>query len=135
MFADKKAGAAIASSVEIQGAVRANGEFKFSKISGDHDFHLMISREQEQVYSRMRDENQDLRECLRLLQKEIMDIVTFKQDMFSKRFKAEYGSSREPAPETQEALAHKVELIRDELFNVNFEENGRELVQKFRLNF
>jgi len=83
----------------------------------------------------MRDENQDLRECLRLLQKEIMDIVSFKQDMFSKRFKAEYGSAREPATETQEALAHKVELIRDELFNVNFEENGRELVQKFRLNF
>ena len=26
-------------------------------------------------------------------------------------------------------------MIREELFNVNFEENGRELVQKFRLNF
>ena len=67
IFADKKAGPAIASSVELWGAVRGNAEFKFSKISGDHDFHLMISREQEQVYTRMRDENLDLRECLRLL--------------------------------------------------------------------
>mmetsp|Transcript_27065 Transcript_27065/g.33572 ORF Transcript_27065/g.33572 Transcript_27065/m.33572 type:complete len:105 (+) Transcript_27065:803-1117(+) len=83
----------------------------------------------------MRDENQDLRECLRLLQKEIMDIVNFKQEMFGKRFKAEYGSGREVGQETQEALTHKIELIRDELFNANFEENGRELVQKFRLNF
>lgn len=64
-----------------------------------------------------------------------MDIVNFKQEMFTKRFKAEYGSSRDPTPETQEQLMHKIELIRDELFNVSFEENGRELVQKFRLNF
>lgn len=64
-----------------------------------------------------------------------MEIVSFKQDIFSKRFKAEYGSGRDPTSETQEALAQKIELIRDELFNVNFEENGRELIQKFRLNF
>ena len=31
--------------VEFQGAAKANTEFKFSKISGDHDFHLMISKE------------------------------------------------------------------------------------------
>jgi len=47
IFGDKKNGVAIQSSVEIQGAVKANNDFKFSKISGDHDFHLMISREQE----------------------------------------------------------------------------------------
>ena len=70
-----------------------------------------------------------------MLQKEIMDIVNFKQDMFSKRFKAEYGSSREPNAETQDQIMHKIETIRDELFNTSFEENGRELVQKFRLNF
>ncbi len=55
--------------------------------------------------------------------------------MFSKRFKAEFGANKEQPPETQEALAHQIEAIRDELFNVNFEENGRELIQKFRLNF
>ena len=69
-----------------------------------------------------------MRDCLRLLQKEVMEIVNLKQDMFSKRFKAEFGASREPTPETQEALAHQIETIRDELFNVNFEENGRELI-------
>ncbi len=55
--------------------------------------------------------------------------------MFSKRFKAEFGANKEQPPETQEALAHQIEAIRDELFNVNFEENGKELIQKFRLNF
>ena len=83
----------------------------------------------------MRDENSDLRECLRALQREVMDIVNLKQDMFSKRFKAEFGQQKEPAPETQEAIASQIEQIRDELFNANFEESGRELIQKFRLNF
>ena len=54
----------------------------------------------------MREENQSLRDCLRQLQKEIMDIVNLKQDMFTKRFKAEYGANREPNAETQEALTH-----------------------------
>ena len=53
----------------------------------------------------MRDENSDLRECLRALQREVMDIVNLKQDMFAKRFKAEFGQQRDPAPETQEAIA------------------------------
>lgn len=137
LFGEKKAaqGQGISASADFGSLVRPNMDFKFSKISGDHDFHLMISKEQEQVYSRMRDENQDLRDCLRLLQKEVMEIVNLKQDMFTKRFKAEFGASKETPPETQEALAHQIENIRDELFNVSFDENGRELIQKFRLNF
>ena len=61
LFGDKKGGntsvQGIQASCEFQSIVRANADFKFSKISGDHDFHLMISKEQEQVYNRMRDEN------------------------------------------------------------------------------
>jgi len=57
-----------------------------------------------------------------------MDIVNLKQDMFTKRFKAEFGASKDPTPEVKEAIAHKIDQIRDELFNVNFEESGRELI-------
>ncbi len=56
----------------------ANPEYKFSKISADHDFHLMIQKQSEENYTRMRDENQDLRECLKMLQREIFDIVNLK---------------------------------------------------------
>ena len=47
IFGDKKGGAGGMGAVnaEFGSAVRPNGEFKFSKISGDHDFHLMISKE------------------------------------------------------------------------------------------
>ena len=67
-----------------------------------------------------------------------MEIVNLKQDMYSKRFKAEFGASKEPttaAETSHEQIAHQIEQIRDEVFNVNFDESGRELIQKFRLNF
>ena len=48
IFGDKKGGGAngiVGVHAEFGSAVRPNAEFKFSKISGDHDFHLMISKE------------------------------------------------------------------------------------------
>jgi len=112
-----------------------NQDFKFSKISGDSDFHLMISRDQEEVYKKMSDENADLKECLKMLQRELLEVVSLKQDVFTKRFKAEFGAHKEPGPETEEVMAHQIEAIREELFNVSFEESGKDLVQKFKLNF
>lgn len=50
-----------------------------------------------------------------------MEIVTLKQDIFAKRFRAEYGAHRNPAPESEEAINHSIEQIREDLFNVSFE--------------
>lgn len=51
LFGDKKgansSAQGIGASAEFSSVVKANTDFKFSKISGDHDFHLMISKEQE----------------------------------------------------------------------------------------
>ena len=91
---------------EFQGQVQSNAEFKFSKISPDSDFHLMISQDQDARFKEMSEENADLRECLKMLQREIMEIVQVKKDVFSKRFKAEYGASKDVPPETEEAIAH-----------------------------
>ena len=75
--------------------VQPNGEFKFSKISGDQDFHLMISKDQEDVYRRVTEENNDLRDCLKLLQREMVEVVCLKNDVFTQRFKAEHGKDLE----------------------------------------
>ena len=64
----------------------------------------------------------------------MLDVVSLKQDIFTKRFKAEYGAHKEPA-ESEEALKHQLELIRDDLFNSSFEETGKELIAKFKFNF
>lgn len=55
-----------------------NPDFKFSKISGDSDFHLMISKDQEEMHKKLSEENAELRDCLRMLQHELMEIIALK---------------------------------------------------------
>lgn len=43
-----------------------NPSFKFSKINGESDFHLMISKDQEDLYHKMANENADLKDALKL---------------------------------------------------------------------
>jgi hypothetical protein len=66
---------------------------------------------------KMRSENSELKDALKMLQKELLDIVALKHDVFVRRFKAEFGASREPGAETEEALAAQIEVVREELFN------------------
>lgn len=81
----------------------------------------------------MSQENSQLKEALKMLQRELLDIVQLKHDIYTQRFKAEFGQHKQP--ETEEQIAHQIQLIRDELFNTAFDENGKELVQKFKMNF
>lgn len=108
-----------------------NPDIKFSKISGDQDFHLMISKDQEQNYNRVCEENNSLRDCLRLLQREMLEVVCLKNDVFTQRFKAEHGRDID----NTDKMTAKIESIREELFNMSFEETGKDLIQKFRQNF
>ena len=148
MFADKKpsnttqmsstaanATQGVSSSGEFLASTLPNESIKFSALGGDHDFHLMVAKEHEQNYSRLREENQDLRECLKQLQRELFEVIAVKQDLFSARYKAEYGEGAADKITTQEQIAHQVEEIREEVFGMGFEESGRDLMQRFKLNF
>lgn len=65
----------------------------------------------------MKTENGELKDALKLLQKELLEIVQLKHDVFVRRFKAEFGASKEPSAESEDALAHQIEVVREELFN------------------
>lgn len=91
----------------------------------------MISKDQEDVYRRVTEENNDLRDCLKLLQREMMEVVCLKNDVFTQRFKAEHGKDLE----NDKKLNARIEQIKDELFNLGFEESGKDLIQKFKTNF
>jgi hypothetical protein len=77
----------ISGGIEITG-VPANvlpGEIKYSSM----DFHLMVSRNQDEIVRRICDENNELKECLKALQKEMFDIVDLKSAIYRNRFEAE----------------------------------------------
>lgn len=53
------------------------------------DFQLMISRSQDDIVRRVCEENSELKECLKSLQKEMFDIVDLKTSIYRNRFEAE----------------------------------------------
>ena len=114
---------------------QANPSFKFSKISGESDFHLMVSQDQERLFQQLSNENNQLKDAFKTLQTELLDIVQLKHDIFTQRFKAEFGAHKSVSAETEDAITHHIQVIRDELFNSSFDENGKELIHKFKLNF
>jgi hypothetical protein len=103
-FGDKNNKGGQGPACEFSGPVKANMQYKFSKVSGESDFHLMITSQNEKRMTEMTRENEELRDCLVMLQRELMEIVTVKNDIFTKRFKAEYGPKTEVPPETEEAI-------------------------------
>lgn len=60
---------------ELFAPTQANPQFKFSKISGESDFHLMVSQDQEKLFQQMSTENGQLKDALKMLQRELLDIV------------------------------------------------------------
>ena len=122
----------------MQAAARIlpSNEVKFSKMSGEADLNLMVSKNREEVLERITQENHDLKDCLKALQREMFDIVKLKSDIYLKRFKAEnFNAGDASAVSSEEILRHEIEKIREELFNLPFGETGREIIHKFQLNF
>ena len=67
----------------------------------------------------------------------MFDIVKLKSDIYIKRFKAENFKADDPMFNTssEEILKHEIEKIRENIFNLPFEETGREIIHKFKMNF
>ena len=62
----------------------------------------------------------------------MFDIVKLKTDIYTKRFKAENMAEN---ISSEEILKNDIEKIKEELFNLDFEEQGRDIIHRFRLNF
>jgi hypothetical protein len=43
-----------------------------------------------------------------MLQGELLEIVQLKHNIFTQRFKAEFGAQKNPSAETEEALTHHI---------------------------
>ena len=106
----------------------ANENIKFNK-TGDTDFNMMIAKSSEEMYKKISEENNQLKECFRQLQRELFDIVDIKADIYMKRFRAEYGEQKEL--DNEETIKSEIQKIRDEVFNVPFEDSCKEIVSKF----
>ena len=74
-------------------------------------------------------ENADLRECLKMLQRELLEIASLKSDAFKRRYEAEFKQAVDDS-----LVAHDIQPVREELFDAHFENSGREIIPKFQEN-
>ena len=71
-----------------------------------------------------------------MLQRELFDIVKLKSDIYQKRFKAENFNPNDAQAVTSEAiLKNELQKIKESMFNLTFDEQGKEIVHQFQLNF
>jgi hypothetical protein len=125
-----------AQNITTHGRIIPSNEVKFSKMSGDNDMSLMIQKSHEEMYKKIQQENHELKDCLKSLQKEMFEIVKLKSDIYLKRFKAENFNPNDVQAVTSETIIkNELKKIKENLFNLDFEEHGREIIHKFQLNF
>ena len=126
----------VSGGMEITG-VPANvmpGEIKYSSM----DFQMMVSKNQDEIVRRICDENNELKDCLKALQKEMFDIVDLKSAIYRNRFEAELtllGNAGHEGGAPFDMVRHDLEKIREELFGLPFDQTARELILKFQRNF
>jgi len=61
----------------------------------------------------------------------MFDIVKLKSDIYLKRFKAENYNMNDQVVTSEEILKNEIQMIKENLFNLSFEETGREIIHKF----
>lgn len=71
---------------------------------------------------------------MKQLQRELFDIVDLKTEIYLKRYRAEFSQTTSEF-DSEELIKHEIDRIRDELFNLPFEESSQEIIQKFQRNF
>ena len=98
--------------------------------SGDNDFLNLVAQSLEDAWKALESENADLRQCLKMLQDEMLEIVKIKSEYFDKRYRIEFGK----APEKAFTRDHGVEAMSDGQLNLPFDRSGKMLIEWFQNN-
>lgn len=71
------------------------------------------------------------------MQRELFDIVDLKTEIYMKRYKAECSNLEGNSTgyyDNEEIIRNEIERIREDIFNLPFEESGKEIIAKFQTN-
>jgi len=97
----------------------------------DAEFLQLISRTNQERIRGLEQENHEVRECLRMLQREMIEIVAIKQDSFWKRY--EISTSKQLDP-NDPVLKPVIKPLSEETFNISFQKDAKIVVTQFEQN-
>ena len=79
-----------------------------------------------QIRDKLVHENESWRECFKTLQTELLEIVKVKQEVFEKRYEAEF---KDKVP--KEHMSHTITPVNTDFLNCNFDETGDVILKQF----
>ena len=65
----------IKNTIEMTKPIYMNGPMIYVNKSGENEFTYLVTHANEQVQNSLKTENSDLRECIKMLQNELLEIV------------------------------------------------------------
>jgi len=106
-----------------------NGPLVYVNKSGENEFTYLVTKANQEVQNSLKTENEDLRECIKMLQDELLEIVKVKIEHCKTRHNTEYKRNLE-----QDFNDHEIEPMNKDLINMPFEESGNRILTHFQEN-
>ncbi len=119
----------IKNTIDMTKPIYMNGPMVYVNKSGENEFTYFVTKANQEVHNTLRTENEDLRDCIKMLQDELLDIVKVKIDNYKKRYNTEFRQNLD-----QEFARHDINPINKDLIQMPYEEAGKTIVLQFQEN-
>jgi len=113
----------IKNTIEMTNPIYTSGPLIYVNKSGENEFTYLVTQANQEVQNSLKTENSDLRECIKMLQNELLEIVQVKAKDFSRRYDG-----------AQAQNDHGIEPMDTDLVNMPFEMTGRDIISHFQEN-
>jgi flavodoxin len=119
----------IRNTIEMTNPIYMNGPLVYVNKSGENEFTYLVTKANQELQNSLKTENSDLKECIKMLQEELLEIVKVKVSHVNKRYSTEFQQDMD-----QTLARHDIEPINMDLVDMPFDLTGRVIITKFQEN-
>lgn len=119
----------IRNTIEMTKPIYLNGPLVYVNKSGENEFTYLVTKANQELQNSLKTENSDLKECIKMLQEELLEIVKVKVSHVNKRYNTEFQRDMD-----QTFTRNDIEPINMDLVNMPFDHTGRVIITKFQEN-
>ncbi|CAI2370133.1 unnamed protein product [Moneuplotes crassus] len=119
----------VKNTIDMTKPIYMNGPLVYVNKSGENEFTYLVTKANQEVQSSLKTENEDLRDCIKMLQDELLEIIKVKTENYQKRFNTEFKQNLE-----EEFARHDIEPVNKDLVNMPYEESGKKIILQFQEN-
>ena len=119
----------IKNTIEMTKPIYMSGPLVYVNKSGENEFTYLVTKANQEIQNNLKSENQDLRECIKMLQKELLEIIQLKSNTFSRRYNNEFKQEL-----NEDFAKHNIVPVKEDLINMPFDNCGKDIISQFQAN-